>query len=170
MPVFEFGGKKPRIHPSAWISERATLSGDVEVGELSSVFEYAVIRGDFSPIKIGSHTNIQDNAVIHAGWTPCIIGNYVTIGHGAVIHGAKIGNNVIIGFNSSVLDGAEVKDRCIIGAGSVILEGTVIEEGKLVAGNPAKVIKGLSERQLSLIHASWSSYESLAQKYKKWKI
>jgi carbonic anhydrase/acetyltransferase-like protein (isoleucine patch superfamily) len=167
MTVVEFNKKFPKIHETAYISPRAFISGDVEMGEMSSAFDFASIRGDYSPIRIGSHTNVQDGAIVHCGAIPCRIGNNVTVGHSAVVHGATIGSNVIIGFNSSILDGVRIGDNVIVGAGAVVTAGTVIENNKLVVGNPAKVVKELDKGQLSLILASWKSYEAIAQNYKK---
>nr|HDO80067.1 gamma carbonic anhydrase family protein [Candidatus Bathyarchaeota archaeon] len=167
MPLIEYFGKLPKVHPKAYVSPNAFVSGSVELDEGASIFDYAVVRGDFSTIKIGKYSNIQDNCSVHAGVTPCIIGDYVTVGHGAVVHGATIGNYVIVGINSTVLDGAVIGDRCIIGAGAVVTPNTKIPSNSLVLGNPAKPVKELEERHIATIKLSAESYAELAQKYKQ---
>nr|MDO8081157.1 gamma carbonic anhydrase family protein [Candidatus Freyarchaeota archaeon] len=167
MPVVEYLGKIPKIHPTAYVSPNAFVSGGVEVGERGAIFDYAVVRGDFSTIKIGKNSNVQDCCSVHAATTEAIIGDNVTVGHGAVIHGAKIGNMVIVGINSTVLDGVEIGDNCIIGAGAVITPNTKIPPNSLVVGNPGKVAKEISEAHLATIKFSAESYSQLAQNYKK---
>jgi len=121
------------------------IVGDVAIGENSSVWYNAVIRGDANPIVIGENTNIQDNAVLHVGHdTSLIIGDNVTIGHGAIVHGCTIGNNVLIGMGAIILDGAIVEDNCIIGAGALVTQKKVIPEGSLALGNPAKIVRQIT--------------------------
>jgi carbonic anhydrase/acetyltransferase-like protein (isoleucine patch superfamily) len=167
LPIVEYLGKVAKIHPTAYVSPNAFVSGAVEVGERGAIFDYAVVRGDFSSIKIGKNSNVQDCCSVHAATTEAIIGDNVTVGHGAVIHGAKIGNMVIVGINSTVLDGAEIGDNCIIGAGTVITPNTKIPPKSLVVGNPGKVAKEVSETHLAAIKFSAESYSQLAQNYKK---
>lgn len=125
------------IHPSA------VLLGDVKIGKNSSVWPGASIRADFNSITVGEYTSIQDNSVIHA--TPFYgteVGDYVTVGHSAVLHACRIGNNVLVGMNSTILDGAVIGDNSVIAAGSVVLPGTVVPEGSLVTGIPGKIKEG----------------------------
>ena len=98
----KLGDKCPKIHPSAYINETAYIVGDVEIGAESSIWPGVVIRGDYGSIRVGKRTNIQDNAVLHAD-DYLIIGDDVTVGHSAVVHCHKIGNNVLIGINSTLL-------------------------------------------------------------------
>jgi len=167
LPVVEYLGKVPKIHPTAYVSPNAFVSGSVEVDERGAIFDYAVVRGDFSAIKIGKNSNVQDCCSVHAATTECIIGENVTVGHGAVIHGAKIGNMVIVGINSTVLGGAEIGDNCIIGAGAVVTPNTKIPPNSLVLGNPGKVVREINEAHLATIKFSAESYSQLAQNYKK---
>jgi carbonic anhydrase/acetyltransferase-like protein (isoleucine patch superfamily) len=125
------------IHPAA------VLLGDVKIGKNSSVWPGASIRADFNSITVGEYTSIQDNVVIHA--TPfngTVVGDYVTVGHAAVLHACKIGDNVLVGMNSTILDGAVIGDNSVIAAGSVVLPGTEVPEGSLVIGVPGKVKEG----------------------------
>ena len=109
------------IAERVYIAEGAKIIGDVQIGEDSSVWYTAVIRGDSNSIIIGENTNVQDNAVLHTSHSHALsIGDNVTVGHGAIVHGCKIGNNVLVGMGAIILDGAVVEDNCIIGAGDQI--------------------------------------------------
>ena len=115
-------GKTPKIHPSAFISETAYIVGDVEVGEGTSVWPGAVIRGDYGKIIIGKNCSIQDNCVLHTD-DYLELGDNVLLTHGAVIHGGTIGNNVMIGVNAAVLESAHVGNYCLIGACALVVGG-----------------------------------------------
>ena len=128
-----------------YIARGAIVIGAVTLGDHSSVWYNAVLRGDIERIVVGHHTNIQDNAVIHlADDLPCLIGDYVTVGHGAIVHACKVGNECLIGMGATVLDGAVIGDQCLIGANSLVPPGKHIPAGSLVMGVPAKVVKVLT--------------------------
>jgi carbonic anhydrase/acetyltransferase-like protein (isoleucine patch superfamily) len=145
--IRSFNGKTPRIHESAFISETAYIIGDVEIGENSSVWPGAVVRGDLGKITIGNNTVIEDNCIIHSGrpaFPPNIdvtFGDNVIMGHGAVSNACRVGNNVIIGMNSTLLHDVEIDDYAIIAAGCVVKEKMKIPEKSFVVGVPA-AIKG----------------------------
>ena len=164
--IREFNGKRPRIAPTAFVSEAAYVIGDVEIGENSSVWPGAVIRGDFASIKIGNNTQIEDNCVMHAG-TDQVVGDNVHIGHGAVVHCSKIGNNVLVGIQSTVLDGVEIGDYCVIGAYSLVLERMRIPSRSFVIGSPAKMKGEVTQSQLERIEAGVRWYLDLTKQYKK---
>lgn len=169
MPLLEFNGKYPKIHPTAYISPRAFISGDVEIAEKCSVFDFASIRGDFGPIRVGKYSNIQDNCTLHCSFPPlppCIIGEYVTVGHNAVVHGASVGNNCLVGMHSTILDGAVVGNNCIVGAGSVVSPGMVVEEMTQVLGIPAKPVKEIKKNQTSGFKMGAVGYYGVAKRYK----
>jgi len=139
---------KPQLAQGVYIAKGAVVLGDVRMGEHSSVWYNAVVRGDINYIEIGHHTNIQDNAVLHlADDFPCIIGNYVTVGHSAIIHACTIGNEVLVGMGAIVLDGAVVGDQCLIGARALVTGGIKIPPGSLVLGSPAKVVRPLTDEE-----------------------
>jgi len=138
-----------------FIHQKANLEGKVKLGKNVSVWAFASIRGDEGKITIGDNSNIQENVVIH-GKTK--IGKNVTVGHGAIIHGAKIGNNVLIGTNSTVLDNVEISDWNIIGAGTLIPPRTKIGKGSVVMGIPGKIIRKLNKKDKNLIIKSYKSY------------
>jgi len=158
-------GKTPQIHPTAFISETAYIVGEVTIGENSSVWPGAVIRGDFGSISIGKNTAIEDNCVVHS-WD-CIIGDNVLVGHGAVIHCKSIGDGCIVGINAVLLQGAEIGDQCFIAAGALVTPNTIIPPRSLAMGSPAKVKEELSEERLSIMVMGNDAYVQLGQEYKQ---
>lgn len=151
-----------------YVAEGAKIIGDVTIGEDSSVWYNAVIRGDSNSIVIGENTNVQDNAVLHTSHSHGLkIGDNVTIGHGAIVHGCTIGNNVLIGMGAIVLDGAVVEDNCIIGASALVTQNKVMPEGSLVLGNPAKMVRVISEEEKASIIKNAKEYVKEAKSYLK---
>ena len=134
--IRSFRGYTPRLHPSVFVSEMAYVVGNVEVGETSTVWPGAVIRGDSSLIKIGSHTHVEDNVVIHGGVE---IGDYVTIGHSVVIHGIKIGSHCLLGNNCTILEGSTIGDYCVIGANALVSARMVVPDHSFVVGIPGEI-------------------------------
>lgn len=140
--------KKPVVGKGAYIARGAVVVGDVTLGEGTSIWYNAVLRGDINRIVIGAHSNIQDNSVVHlADDFPCIIGNYVTVGHSAIVHACTIGDECLIGMGAVVLDGAEVGAQCLIGARALVTQNVKIPAGSLVLGSPAKVVRGLTDEE-----------------------
>ncbi len=130
----------PSIDPTVYTAPHAFVAGDVTVGEDSSLWPGASLRGDMGPITIGRATSVQDSSSIHLmPGSKVEVGDLVTVGHGAVLHGCKIGDCTVVGMNSTVLDNAVVGKCCIIAAGSVVKGGTQIPDWSLAAGNPAQV-------------------------------
>jgi len=164
--IREFNGKNPQIASSAFVSETAYITGDVEIGENANIWPGAVIRGDIAKITIGKNTSIEDNCVVHSA-TGIIIGDNTIVGHGAVLHCKKIGDNVLIGNNATVLDNAEIGDYCIIAAGSVVAPDTKFPAESLAVGVPAKVKGKISQEQKDYITMGSAFNIKLAQKYKK---
>jgi gamma-carbonic anhydrase len=141
---------KPRLGAGVYIAKGAVVVGDVRMGDHSSVWYNAVVRGDINYIEIGHHTNIQDNAVLHlADDFPCILGNYVTVGHSAVVHACTLGNEVLVGMGAIVLDGAKIGDQCLIGAKALVTGGTEAPAGSLLLGSPAKIVRTLTDKERS---------------------
>ena len=135
----------PRLHPSAFVVPNATVIGDVTIGEESSVWYGAVLRGDINRIVIGPRSNIQDCAVVHLSDDyPAIVGELVTVGHSAIIHACKIDDESLIGMGAIILDGAEIGARSIIGANTLVTVGTKIPPGSLVLGSPGKIVRPLA--------------------------
>lgn len=168
--IRSFNGKSPKIARSAFVSEGAYIIGDVEIGDNSSVWPGAVIRGDLGKITIGKYTAIEDNCVIHSGSPSApersvIIGDEVHIGHGAVLNNHKIGNNVLIGMNATILPDAEIGNFCIIGAGCLVPEGMKIPDNSFVVGVPGEIKGQVSERQSFWIREAPKVYHRLAERY-----
>jgi carbonic anhydrase/acetyltransferase-like protein (isoleucine patch superfamily) len=143
--IRSYRGKTPIIGAGCYIDESAQLIGDVTIGENSSVWMNAVIRGDVHYIKIGANSNIQDNCVLHGmlGQYWVEVGDWVTIGHSVTLHGCVVQDRCLIGMGSVILNGARIGSGSIIAAGAVVTEKTVIEPGSLWAGVPAKLVKKL---------------------------
>lgn len=166
--IKEFEGNIPRIDESTYISESVDIIGDVTIEENANIWFGTRLRGDMNKIVVGKNTNIQENTVVHVDKNcPCLIGKYVTIGHGAIIHGCEICDNVLVGMGSIILNNAKIGKNTIIGAGSLITQGKVFPEGVLILGNPAKVVRELSEAEIESIKNSANNYVNLSKKYIK---
>ncbi|TFF68314.1 gamma carbonic anhydrase family protein [Candidatus Thorarchaeota archaeon] len=168
MTLHRFEDKYPKVDPEAYVSERASVIGDVVIGPESSVWEFAVLRADMNKITIGKGTSIQDNATVHTEFThPTQIGDYVTAGHNCVIHGCEIGDRCVVGIGSIVLTGAKIGDDSVIGAGAVVTEGSEIPPNSLVLGIPGKVIREVSEGLKEAFMVGARSYIELARVYRE---
>src|SRR5881296_3060133 len=151
--------KKPAIGRGVYIAQGAIVVGDVTIGDYSSVWYNAVLRGDINRIVVGHHTNIQDNAVLHlADEYPCLVGNYVTVGHSAIVHACTVGDDVLIGMGATILDGAVIGDWCLIGANALVTQKTKIPPGSLVLGSPAKVARALTAEEREQLRISAEKY------------
>ncbi|AKB25907.1 carbonic anhydrase, family 3 [Methanosarcina sp. MTP4] len=168
MVIMEFKDKIPKISGTAFVADSADIIGNVEIGDLSSIWFNAVIRGDENRIKIGNRTSIQDNAVIHVDTHDGIeIGDNVTVGHGAVIHGCKIEDNVLIGMNATVLNGAEIGKNSIVGANALVSQGKKYPESSLIIGVPAKAKRETNEAEIEGIRENAAEYVELAKEYRE---
>ena len=142
--------KPPTIGKNVYIARGAVVLGDVTLGDHSSVWYNAVLRGDINRIIVGHHSNIQDNAVLHlADDFPCIVGNYVTIGHSAIVHACTVGDECLIGMGAVILDGAEIGEQSLVGAKALVKQGMKVPPGSLVLGSPAKIVKQLTDEERS---------------------
>lgn len=161
-----FNKKEPKIGKGTYIAPNATIIGSVEIGEDSSVWFGAVIRGDSNLIKIGSRTNIQDNCVLHCNErNPLSIGDDVTVGHRAILHGCKVEARVLVGMGSTIMNGAVVGSDTIVGAGALVTEATIVPPKSLILGFPAKVKRGLTEEEIAFIKWSAVHYVQNASVY-----
>lgn len=131
-----------------YISSTGVVLGDVTLGDQSSVWYNAVLRGDINRIVIGPGSNVQDNSVVHlADDYGCSVGEFVTVGHSAILHACAVGNECLIGMGATILDGAVVGNQCIIGANALVTQGTDIPDGSMVLGSPARVVRTLSAEE-----------------------
>lgn len=162
-----FKAKKPRVPESVFIAENATVVGDVEIGEDSSVWFGSVVRGDVDRIRIGARTNIQDLTVIHVTTNthPTILGDEITIGHRAVLHGCHVEAGCLIGIGAVLLDGVRIGQRSLVAANSLVTPGTIIPPASLVMGSPARVKRELTDDELAYLDRSWRNYVELKEIY-----
>jgi len=149
--------KQPVLGRGVYIARGAVVLGDVTLGDYSSVWYNAVLRGDINRIVVGHHSNIQDNSVLHlADEYPCILGNYVTVGHSAVVHACTVEDEVLVGMGAVILDGAVVGPQSIIGAKALVTQGMRIPPGSMVLGAPAKVVRALTRKERAGLK-SWAT-------------
>lgn len=167
MPIYALNGVKPKIATGVFVAPNASVIGDVEIGESSSIWFGVVVRGDVFPIRIGARTNIQDSCVIHVtgGKARTSIGDDVTVGHAAIIHGCAIGNRCLVGMGSIVLDGAIVEDECFIAAGTLVAPGTRVPTRSMVMGRPGKVVRTLRDEEIAEIRSAAEHYVQNATDY-----
>ena len=165
--IKQFGNKLPIIHSSAFVTDDAIVIGDVEIGEDSSVWFGAIVRGDVNYIRIGARTNIQDATVIHVSSRthPTILEDEITVGHRVTLHGCHVESGCLIGIGSILMDGVRVGERSLVGAGSLLTPGTQIPPRSLVIGSPARVKRELTEDELAFLDRSWRNYVELKAKY-----
>jgi carbonic anhydrase/acetyltransferase-like protein (isoleucine patch superfamily) len=146
--------RPPTIGQGVYLASTAVVVGDVRLGDYSSVWYGAVLRGDINYISIGSHSNVQDNAVLHlADELPCVVGAWVTIGHSATVHACTVEDECLVGMGATILDGAVIGAQSLIGAHALVTPGTRIPPGSMVLGSPAKVVRALRpEERAGLRH------------------
>lgn len=160
--IYEFKGFKPIIHPSAFIHKTASIIGNVHIGKDVYVGPGAAIRGDWGEIIIEEGCNIQENCVVHMFPGISIrLEKGAHIGHGAIVHGANIGENCLVGMNAVIMDKSKIGAGSIIGALSFVKADSNIPERSLVVGNPAKIIKSVSDEMLEWKTKGTELYQSL---------
>lgn len=159
-------GLSPRVHPTAFVSEFAYVIGDVEIGEGSSIWPGAVIRGDMGKITIGKFTCVQDNSVVH-GDSDVVIGDHVVIGHRVLCHAKIVGDRVLLGNGTTVNDGVEIGDDSLLASGTMIVDDVKIPPGSLLVGVPGKVRGRVRKRHTELIKYYGDIYIEKTERYKK---
>ena len=172
--IRDFHGFAPIVSPLAYVDPAAQVIGNVSLGDESSVWPCAVIRGDAHAIRIGARSNVQDGAQLHVthdaqytlGGFALTIGDDVTIGHGAALHGCTVQGACLIGMNATILDGALVKRHSVVGAGAVITHGKIVGEGELWFGNPARCVRMLTNEEIQQILYAARRYVKLAGQYR----
>ncbi|WP_246941414.1 gamma carbonic anhydrase family protein [Bacillus pinisoli] len=165
--IYPYKNHTPKIATSAFIADYVTISGDVTIGEETSVWFNTVIRGDVSPTMIGNRVNIQDNCVLHQSPNKTlIIEDDASIGHQVILHSSIIRKGALIGMGSIILDGAEIGEGAFIGAGSLVPQGKVIPPHSLAFGRPAKVIRPLTEEDQQDMERIRKEYVEKGQYYK----
>ncbi len=161
MPVYALDGHTPELPPEGeyWIAPNAVVIGKVRLKKNASIWWGCVIRGDNEWITIGEDTNVQDNSVIHADpGKPVDIGNGVTIGHRVIVHSASVGDGSLIGMGSILLNRSRIGAECLVGANSLVTENASFEDGMLILGQPADMLRPINEKQQALLKASAAIY------------
>jgi len=162
-------GNRVYLHPSCQVI------GDVTLGDDSSIWCNAVLRGDVNRISIGRGTNVQDLSMGHVSHktadkpegSPLIIGDYVTVGHSVILHGCTIGNECLIGMGSIIMDDVVIPDRVMIGAGSLVSPGKLLQGGMLYMGRPAKAVRALTVEEIAYLRYSAEHYMRVKNNYLK---
>ncbi len=167
-----YQGAVPRIAVSAYVDESAQVMGKVEIGERSSVWPNATLRGDIHSIRIGEDTNIQDNSCVHVDYPdyPVVVGNRVTVGHSVTLHGCVVEDECLIGIGATVLNGAVVRSGAIVAAGALVTEGMEVPGGTMVMGVPARVRRELTAQEREGLRESAAHYVAYSRTYKEDKI
>lgn len=147
-----------------YIAPSAVVVGDVTLGDHVNIWHGAVLRGDSGAISVGDNSNIQDNCVLHEAVT---VGKGVSVGHGAILHGCTVGDDCVIGMGAILLNGAVIGDRCLVGAGALVTGKMNAPAGSLIMGNPAQVVKALSQEQIEYIYLDAENYVNLAKEHLK---
>jgi phenylacetic acid degradation protein/carnitine operon protein CaiE len=160
--IYEFNNYKPVIHESSFIHPLAAITGNVIIGKDCYIGPGAALRGDWGKIIIEDGCNVQENSILHMfpGVT-VLLKSGAHIGHGAIIHGATIGKNCLVGMNSVIMDHVQLEDECIVGALTFINEGEKIPTRSLIAGNPGKIIKQVSDEMIAWKTKGTALYQSL---------
>ncbi|MBR2513267.1 MAG: gamma carbonic anhydrase family protein [Halomonas sp.] len=168
-----YQGVSPQLGERVYVDPASLVIGDVVLGDDCSVWPMTVIRGDMHRIRIGARTSVQDGSVLHITHAsdfnpdgfPLIIGDDVTIGHKAILHGCTLGNRILVGMGAIVMDGAVVEDEVIIAAGAVVTPGKRLESGHVYAGNPAKALRPLKEKERAFFPYTAGNYVKLKESF-----
>lgn len=161
---YEFNGIRPVVHESAFVHPQAAVTGNVVIGKDVYIGPGCALRGDWGKIIVSDGCNVQENCTVHMfpGVT-VLLKEGAHIGHGAIIHGATIGRNCLVGMNAVVMDEADLGDECIVGALSFVRQGEKIPPRSLMAGNPARIIKPVSDEMMAWKTEGTKIYQQLAR-------
>jgi carbonic anhydrase/acetyltransferase-like protein (isoleucine patch superfamily) len=167
-PLYAFEGRRPVVHPSAFVAPTAAVIGEVTIGPGASVWYHCVLRGDTNWIRIGARSNIQDGTIIHVngGGEATAIGDDVTVGHAAIIHACTLADRAFVGMGATVLDGAVIEEGGVLAAGSVLPPGKRIGALELWMGNPAKLVRVLTPEQRAGFDRTAPHYVELAGRHR----
>ena len=164
MAIYEFQGLKPVIHESAFIHPQANVTGNVFIGKDCYIGPGAVLRGDWGKIVLEDGCNVQENCVIHMfPGTTVTLKKGAHVGHGAIVHGGTLGENCLIGMNAVIMDEAQIGDGCIIGALCFVPSKMEIPPRKIAVGNPAKIVKDVTDQMLNWKTQGTKLYQKLPQ-------
>ena len=176
MPVYPYEGVTPQIESDVLLCPGAMVVGRVKIGEGSSIWYNAVIRGDVHDVIVGRYTSIQDGALIHEdsgrgsgleGGLPTVVGDYVTVGHGVILHACRVEDYALIGMGAIIMDGAVIGKGSVVGAGALVTKNTVVPPFSVVLGSPARVVKTLPESSLDQRKEQAMHYYGLGQDHRR---
>jgi carbonic anhydrase/acetyltransferase-like protein (isoleucine patch superfamily) len=167
--IRSYRGIVPKVAASAYIDPSAQVIGDVEVGENSSIWPNATVRGDVNHIRIGNESNVQDNCCLHVEHDvyPLLIGNRVTVGHSVVLHGCVVEDDCLIGIGAIVLNGAKIGAGSVVAAGALVPERMEVPPGSMVMGMPAKVKREITEKETERFRENAQNYVRYRQTYRE---
>ena len=165
--IVPYKGLVPKIDPSAFIAPNATLIGEVEIGANCGIWYGCILRGDGPGIRIGENSNLQDGTVVHVAGRGLmtIVGRNVSVGHMALLHACEVQDGAFVGMHSTVLDGAVVESEAMVAAGAVVTPGKIVRRGELWAGNPARKLRDLTEKDLETFKWAAAHYVKLSRTY-----
>ena len=159
-------GTIPQVGADSFVADNATLVGEVTLGSRCSIWFNAVLRGDIEAITIGDETNIQDGGVLHTDeGFPLQLGHRVTVGHKAMLHGCSIADGSLVGINAVILNGAQIGKDCLIGANALVTEGKIFPDRSLVMGSPGRIVRSLTDAEVTLLHESAQHYVRNGERY-----
>ena len=157
--IYDYDGHKVEMTGQVFVAPSADVIGKVRLGDGSSIWFGAVLRGDNDWIVVGEGSNVQDGTIVHTDpGLPVIIGRDVTVGHGVMLHGCEIGDGSLIGNRAVVLDGAKIGPRCLIAAGALVTPNMQVPEGSVVMGAPGKVVRQLADKDLARLSHGAEAY------------
>jgi len=168
MAIFKIGNHTPNVDASAYVTDSASVIGQVHLAANTSIWFGAALRGDTELISIGEGSNVQECAVLHTdiGY-PLIVGKNVTIGHQAMLHGCTVGDGSLIGIQAVVLDGAVIGKNCLVAAGALVTSGKEFPDNSLIMGSPAKAVRELTQEQINDIQRGVTTYIERAAYFKQ---
>jgi phenylacetic acid degradation protein len=166
MSLYAFEGKTPQIADDAYVHPCATVIGSVTIGSSCFIGPGAVLRGDYGVIEIGKGTSIQDNCVVHAD-KRVIISDDIIIGHGAIIHDVILKTRVLVGMGALLMNGVIAEEEAVIGAATLVRENVIIPSGKIMVGNPGRIVKEVDEKGRKKFDAGLQHYQELARRYRR---
>jgi carbonic anhydrase/acetyltransferase-like protein (isoleucine patch superfamily) len=168
MAIFKIGTHTPDVDASAYVTDSASVIGNVHLAANTSIWFGAALRGDNELISIGEGSNVQECAVLHTdiGY-PLVVGKNVTIGHQAMLHGCTVGDGSLIGIQAVVLDGAVIGKNCLVAAGALVTSGKIFPDNSLIMGSPAKAVRELTQEQINDIQRGVTTYIERAAYFKQ---
>ena len=166
--ILPYNGARPTIDETAYIAETAVLTGAIEVGAQSSIWYGCVLRGDVNTIRIGAGVNIQDGTVVHTARAhACVIEDRVSIGHMALIHACTLEEGCFVGMKACIMDGAVVERGALVAASALVTPGKRIPAGEMWAGQPARFVRKVSEKDQAMMNYTQPNYVKLGRQYKE---